>query len=70
MIQMTHALHVDHMDVIGAAEAARLLGVSKATVNRRAAAGQLTAHKMPGVTGAHLFDRDEIESLAKQKADA
>lgn len=61
---------VDHVDVIGAAEAARLLGVSKATVNRRAAAGQLTAVKMPGLTGAHLFDRDEIESLANQKADA
>jgi excisionase family DNA binding protein len=43
-------------------EVAELLGVDRATVNRRARAGELpVVAKLPGKTGAFLFDRATIE---------
>ena len=50
-------------DLIGAAEAAEILGVSVATVNRMAANGTLpTAAKLHGRTGAHIFNRATVEA--------
>lgn len=59
-----------HMhNLIGAAEAARLLKCSRATVQRRALAGTLPiAHRGPGRTGAYLFDRAEIQAVAAERA--
>lgn len=48
-------------------QVAELLGVNRATVNRRAAAGELPATKLPGRTGAYLFDRADIEQLANNQ---
>lgn len=49
-------------------QVAEILGLNRATVNRRAAAGELPAIKLPGRTGAYLFDRALIEQLAKGEA--
>lgn len=52
-------------------EVADLLGVSVATVNRRADKGLLPeVAKAPGVRGARLFDRAKIEALAKDEVAA
>ena len=54
---------------IGAAEAARILGCDTTTVQRWARTGKLPiALKMPGVTGALLFRREDVEALAKEPA--
>lgn len=54
--------------LIATAEAAELLGVSVATVNRWAASGALSpAVKTPGPRGANLFHRDEITALRKDR---
>lgn len=50
--------------LIGSAEAAQILGVSRATFNRWVAAGRIeTAVEMPGSTGARLFTVDEVERV-------
>lgn len=52
-------------DLIGTAEAADLLGWSTAKVKRNAKSGTLRhALKMPGDTGAYLFERAYIEGRA------
>jgi excisionase family DNA binding protein len=55
-----------HSDLIGTAEACEILGKDRATVTRWVEKGKLTSHKMPGRTGAHLFDRQEVEALRDQ----
>lgn len=55
---------VTDTDVIGAVEAAKVLRISKATVNRRAAAGELPSRKLPGKTGAYVFERSVVEQIA------
>jgi excisionase family DNA binding protein len=53
---------------IGTAEAMQLLGVSKDTLIRMAARGEITPlHKMPGITGAYVFDRAEVEKVAAER---
>lgn len=55
-------------DYLGSAEAARLLGVDRATFNRWVKAGRLApAHTMQGKTGARLFDRRDVEALAASR---
>lgn len=54
---------------MGTAEACEALGVSKDTLIRMAARGEVTPlHKMPGPNGAYVFSRTEIERLAADKA--
>jgi predicted site-specific integrase-resolvase len=61
---MSRFAHVTKSELVSAAEAAQIRKVSRATINRLAAAGLLrVAHQMPGKTGARLFDRAEVESL-------
>lgn len=51
-------------ETVTTAQAAELLGKSVATINRMVLLGRITPHlKLPGKTGAYLFDRDQIESL-------
>jgi hypothetical protein len=60
---------VSQSDLIGAADAAAILGWSKAKVKRAAASGGLpVAGKMPGELGAYVFRRDEIEAVAAAEA--
>lgn len=53
---------------ITVAEAAAILEVNRKTVLRRVAAGILRpTQKLPGETGAYLFDRADIERHAEQR---
>ena len=52
------------LDLLGSAEAAQLLGVHRATLTRWVTSGRITpAQKMPGDTGALLFERAEVERV-------
>lgn len=71
---MRHSGRVSQLDnLIGTAEAARILGWSRAKVKREAQARRLPyEHKMPTQTGAYLFHRSVIEAIAanRQRAEA
>jgi len=53
---------------MSAAEAADLLNCHRSTIARYVAAGTLEATKLPGRTGAYLFDRAAVEALAAERA--
>lgn len=58
-------------DLVGTAQAAEILGVSVATVNRWALSGRLEpVVEIPGRTGARLFLRSDVEELAGEHASA
>ena len=58
-------------DLISSAEAAQILGVHRATFNRRVVAGLIIpAVSIPGPTGARLFHRSDIEAFAAETAGA
>lgn len=55
--------------LLSTAETADRLGVSVSTVTRLAESGRLPiAHRMPGKTGAMLFDESDVDSYAKAGA--
>lgn len=54
-------------DLLTSGEAAERLGVSRMTLNRRVRAGLIpAATRLPGRTGAWLFDPDTITALKEQ----
>ena len=56
-------------DLLTSSDVARLLQISVPTVNRWAAAGRLpVVQKLPGIRGAYLFRRVDVERLAKDSA--
>lgn len=56
-------------DLIASPEVAKLLNIDPRTVQRQAERGELpTVGKLPGRTGAFLFDRTVIEALATERA--
>lgn len=56
-------------DLIASPEVARLLRLDARTVQRQAERGELpTVGKLPGRTGAYLFDRQVIEALVLERA--
>lgn len=58
-------------DLIGSLAAAHILGVSVPTINRMARDGALPySVKMPGVTGAYLFERSVVEARRDETAAA
>jgi excisionase family DNA binding protein len=57
--------------LIGSDEASKILGVHRATFLRWVEDGVIKpVHQLPGVNGAKLFDRAEVERLAQAKASA
>lgn len=52
----------------GVAEAAAILGTDRRTVVRMIRRGTLTAHKMPGKTGAWLIERADLDALLTERA--
>lgn len=53
-------------DLIGAGEAARILGIHKATLTRRVASGQLVPlARLDGPQGAFVFDRSDVQDAAR-----
>lgn len=62
---MVHSWSMAKADLIPGAEAAKRLGVSIRTLNRRVAQGAIVpAAEAPGIRGARLYDADEIDALA------
>jgi hypothetical protein len=56
-------------ETINTVEAARILGWSLSTTQRKARSGDLpTLGKLPGDTGSYLFSRSAIEYVAKSVA--
>jgi excisionase family DNA binding protein len=54
--------------LIGSAEAADVLGVSKATLVRWVAKGRVVPlQQLPGLRGAYLFSRPQIMRLAQRR---
>lgn len=52
-------------DLVGSTEAARILGTTERTVQRKANTGAIPiAAKIPGRTGAYLFERADVEAIA------
>lgn len=56
--------------LIGTKEAASLLGITRAQVNRRVLAGKLSPLGEFGERGIRVFDRAEIERLAAEEVGA
>lgn len=56
--------------LIGSAEVCQRLGIDRSTLTRRVARGEMTpVQKLPGHTGAFLFEAAEVErALAAQDA--
>lgn len=60
-----------HTDLLATTEVAALLGIDRSVVIRRVQAGSLTpVHRLPGPTGAYLFDRSEVERVATERKTA
>lgn len=56
-------------ELIGVAEASEITGLDKRTLHRKVERGELQAvSKLPGLRGAYIFARSEIERLAKERA--
>lgn len=56
-------------DLIGSGETAALLSVDRSTLVRKIAAGKIQPlTRLDGPRGAFVFDRSEIEKLAKESA--
>lgn len=56
-----------HSDLIGTAEACEILAKDRATLTRWVEKGKVKSLKMRGRTGAHLFERADIERLRDQE---
>jgi predicted site-specific integrase-resolvase len=57
-------------ELIGSAEACEILGVSLATLTRRVKAGAVKAVKLPGLTGAYVYNRADVVAVATEQAKA
>lgn len=56
-------------ETISTAETAAMLGMSVSQINRLAAAGDLPViAKAPGIRGAYLFDRADVERILAERA--
>lgn len=54
-------------ELIGVAEAAAIVGVDRRTIHRMVQRGELaTASKLPGLRGAYVFNRADIDSLRER----
>jgi excisionase family DNA binding protein len=56
--------------LLSAAQVAELLGKSVRTVQRLAEDGELRAEKLPGTTGAYVFDAAVVDDYLEQQREA
>ena len=65
-------MHQTTADLIGSAEACRILGdISRSTLTRWVESGRITpAYRLPGENGAVLFTRAEVERVAAERSAA
>ncbi|TFV82030.1 MerR family transcriptional regulator [Microbacterium sp. dk485] len=58
-------------DPITSRDVAKITGATQSTVNRWVKAGLLKPiFEMPGYRGARLFDPDDVQQLARERANA
>lgn len=57
-------------ELIGAVEAAGILGLSRPGIHKRVRDGRLEPLAVIGQRGTYVFDRAEIERLAAEEAEA
>lgn len=56
-------------DTVTVREAADMLGVSVQHVHRLVRAGAIgVVHRLPGITGAKLLDRNHVERIVSERA--
>lgn len=61
----------DGADLLTTAQVRDITGWSITSINRWALLGDLpVARKLPGATGAYLFDRAAVEDFRRQRQDA
>ncbi|WP_187974176.1 helix-turn-helix transcriptional regulator [Corynebacterium poyangense] len=58
---------MNHLDLIGTKDVARIIGRSRATVLRMVQAGELTPAGFIGNRKIRVFSRAEIEALARNE---
>ena len=64
---MTNIRSMPSSDLITTSQTARMLGKSEPTVRRMAEAGDLPfVQRLPGETGAYLFDRSAVAKVAER----
>lgn len=63
-------MHSEPSEFVGTAEACTILGKDRATITRWVEKGKLKSHKLPGLTGAHLYNRADVETLRDELAEA
>jgi excisionase family DNA binding protein len=56
--------------LLSAAQVAELLGKSVRTVQRLAEDGEIRAEKLPGTTGAYVFDAAVVDDYLEQQQEA
>jgi excisionase family DNA binding protein len=56
--------------LLSAAQVAELLGKSVRTVQRLADSGEIRAEKLPGTTGAYVFDAAVVDDYMEQQREA
>lgn len=62
---------MSNVDLIGSADAATILGVSRSQLQRMAALGEIaTATRLSSRRGARLFERSAVEALAAERVNA
>ncbi len=69
---MPYLRHVPKIqdDLIGVAEASQLTGLDKRTLHRKVDSGELIpVTKLPGLRGAYIFNRADIEALLTEGTD-
>ena len=52
-----------------ATQVAELLRCDVSTVHKMVGDGRLTANKLPGKTGAYLFDRSQVEQVIAERGE-
>lgn len=57
-------------ELIGSAEACEILHIDRSTLTRWIRDGKITAHKLPGQTGAFILTRADVERLAAAETKA
>lgn len=57
--------------LLSSAQVCETLTIDRSTLTRWVAAERIVpAHKLPGVTGAYLFDPDEVDRLKRELSSA
>ena len=68
---MWDSLAMGDDELVGSDEACRITGIPKTTWHRWVNQGRITpVHVMPGISGAKLFRRADVERLARESAEA